>query len=116
MSAPNKDLGTEPTTLTSDEVEADKNAEPTPVVEPTPEAKPAPKPRAKDPLTTITPDQLPVVAHVGQVAVSVQDFNSAAVLSVSLVGWVGEPEFRIRAEDIGELEEAISSIRKQLKK
>lgn len=73
-------------------------------------------PRAKkDPLTTLTDHtKLPVAAHVGQVAVQVRAHNGNAVLTISLVGWVGEPEFQIRAEDVVELEDALASIRKQL--
>lgn len=58
--------------------------------------------------------KLPVAVHVGQVAASVEEYSGRAVLSISLVGWVGEAPFKILAEDIDELEDAIANLRAQL--
>lgn len=58
--------------------------------------------------------KLPVAAHVGQVAVAVREYAGRAVLAITLVGWVGEEPFKILASDVGELEQALEEIRKQL--
>ena len=58
--------------------------------------------------------KLPVAVHVGQVAASVEEYSGRAVLAISLVGWVGEAPFKILADDIDELEDAIANLRKQL--
>ena len=45
---------------------------------------------------------------------SVEEYSGRAVLSLSLVGWVGEAPFKILAADVTELEDAIANLRKQL--
>ena len=69
----------------------------------------------KDTLKSIEDfSKLPVAVHVGQVAASVEEYSGRAVLSISLVGWVGEAPFKILADDIDELEDALANLRKQL--
>ena len=69
----------------------------------------------KDPLKTLDDfSKLPVAVHIGQVAMSVEEYSGRAVLSLSLVGWVGEAPFKILAADVTELEDAIANLRKQL--
>ena len=58
--------------------------------------------------------KLPVAVHIGQVAASVDEYSGRAILSLSLVGWVGEAPFKILAEDIDQLEDAIANLREQL--
>ena len=69
----------------------------------------------KDPLKTLDDfSKLPVAVHIGQVAMSVEEYSGRAVLSLSLVGWVGEAPFKILAADVTELEDALANLRKQL--
>ena len=69
----------------------------------------------KDPLKTLDDfSKLPVAVHIGQVAMSVEEYSGRAVLSLSLVGWVGEAPFKILAADVTELEDALTNLRKQL--
>ena len=58
--------------------------------------------------------KLPVAVHIGQVAASVDEYSGRAILSLSLVGWVGEAPFKILADDIDQLEDAIANLREQL--
>lgn len=58
--------------------------------------------------------QLPIAVAVGQVTASVEEYAGRAVLSLSLRGWVGDAPLKIRASDIGDLEQAISELRAQL--
>jgi len=58
--------------------------------------------------------KLPVAVHIGQVAASVDEYSGRAILSLSLVGWVGEAPFKILAEDIDQIEDAIANLREQL--
>ena len=73
-------------------------------------------PRTKqDPLKMLEDfSKLPVAVHIGQVAMSVEEYSGRAVLSLSLVGWVGEAPFKILAADVTELEDALANLRKQL--
>ena len=73
------------------------------------------KPKAdKDPLVEHDQDKLPVSAQVGDVQVSVAKYVGQSILTVSLSGYIGEPDFRIRAEDAHHLEEALAAVREQL--
>lgn len=69
----------------------------------------------KDSLKEITDlGKLPVAVTVGQLTASVEEYAGRPVLSLSLVGWVGDAPLKILAADIGELEQAISELRSQL--
>lgn len=80
-----------------------------------PRALPA---KAKDPLAgDIDLEKLPLNISVGDVVVSVKSQFGRAIASLSLKGWVGEPEFQIPAEDLArELEPALAELRKELNK
>lgn len=74
--------------------------------------KPATK---KDPLAEIdTFDKLPVAVSVGEIVLSVEEVRGNAILAISLRGWVGDPPLKIRASDVGELENALKELRKEL--
>lgn len=74
--------------------------------------KRAPK---KDALAEISDhSKLPVAVTVGQISASVEEYAGRPVLSLSLVGWVGDAPLKILAADIGDLEQAIAELRSQL--
>lgn len=74
--------------------------------------KRAPK---KDALTEISDHtKLPVAVTVGQVSASVEEYAGRPVVSLSLVGWVGDAPLKLLASDIGELEQALAELRSQL--
>jgi hypothetical protein len=74
------------------------------------------KPLKADPLLSLTDHtKLPVSVSVGSTIISVDSYAGNAVLSLSLVGWVGDPEFKILAQDAGEIEQALAELRELLK-
>lgn len=73
--------------------------------------KAAPK---ADPLKDADMSKLPVAVTVGQVTASVDEYAGRAVLSLSLVGWVGEAPMKVLAADAGEIEQALAELRKEL--
>lgn len=81
------------------------------------EVRGAGKPRApkKDSLKEIADHtKLPIAVTVGQVVASVEVYAGNPVLSLSLRGWVGEAPLKILASDVGELEQALAELRKEL--
>lgn len=58
--------------------------------------------------------KLPVAVSVGQINASVEEYSGRAILSLSLVGWVGDPALRILAEDAEQIDTALAELRKQL--
>lgn len=70
--------------------------------------------KKKDKLKDIDLSKLPVAVAVGQVTASVEEYAGNAVLSLSLVGWVGDAPMKIRADDIDELMGALDALRNQL--
>lgn len=67
-----------------------------------------------DPLADVDLSKLPVASTVGQMAVTLEEYAGRAVLSLSLVGWVGDAPLKILATDVSELEEALANLREQL--
>lgn len=73
------------------------------------------KPRKSDSLKDIQDfSKLPVSATVGQVVASVEEYAGRPVLSLSLVGWVGDAPFKLLAADAGEIEQVLDELRKEL--
>lgn len=71
--------------------------------------------KKSDPLKDLKAfDKLPVAVTVGQVTASVEEYAGRPVVSLSLVGWVGDAPLKLLAADIGELEQALEEIRKEL--
>lgn len=69
----------------------------------------------KDALTEyIEPTKLPLAATVGQIVAVVEIYAGRAVLSLSLKGWVGDAPLKILASDVGEIEQALAELRKEL--
>lgn len=68
-----------------------------------------------DHLATISDtSKLPVAVTVGQITASVEEYAGRPVLSLSLVGWVGDAPLKILAADVGELDQALAELRSQL--
>jgi hypothetical protein len=67
-----------------------------------------------DPLVDVDLSKLPVASTVGQMAATVEEYAGRAVLSLSLVGWVGDAPLKILATDVSELEAALNNLRTQL--
>jgi hypothetical protein len=67
-----------------------------------------------DPLKDVDLSKLPVASTVGQMAVTLEEYAGRAVLSLSLVGWVGDAPLKILAADVSELEAALNNLRGQL--
>ena len=75
---------------------------------------PAAKPK-KDPLKeAVEHDKLPVSVSVGDVVLQVASRFGNPVASLSLRGWVGEPEFQIPVDQVVDVEKAIAELRKVL--
>lgn len=69
----------------------------------------------EDPLAKIADfSKLPVAVSVGQVTAVVEEYAGNPVLALSLKGWVGDAPLKIRAADVGEIEQALSELRKEL--
>lgn len=69
----------------------------------------------KDALTEISDfGKLPLAVTVGQITASVEEYAGRPVLSLSLVGWVGDAPLKILAADVGEVEQALAELRSQL--
>lgn len=67
-----------------------------------------------DPFDDVDMDKLPVAIAIGQVTVSIEEYAGRAVASFSLRGWVGDAPLKLLASDIGEFEQALAELRKQL--
>lgn len=70
--------------------------------------------RDKNGADKIDRTKLPLSVSVGDVVASVNEYAGNAVLSLSLVGWVGDVPFKVLASDIPKIEQAFAEIRKGL--
>ena len=68
----------------------------------------------KDVLKDLDGAKLPVAVTVGQVTASIEEYAGRAVLSLSLVGWVGDAPMKVLAADADEIELALAELRKQV--
>lgn len=67
-----------------------------------------------DVLQDVDLSKLPIAVTVGQITVSIEEYAGRAVLSVSLVGWVGDAPLKVLASDADQITRAITELRKQL--
>ena len=58
--------------------------------------------------------KLPIAVSSGQVAASVEEYAGRAVLSMSLLGWIGDVPFRILASEAKDIEAVLQQLREQL--
>jgi hypothetical protein len=78
--------------------------------------EPAAEPAAEtDALADLTDfSKLPIAVSSGQVAASVEEYAGRAVLSMSLLGWIGDVPFRILASEAQDIAAVLQQLREQL--